>query len=216
MMAFAVIFDMDGVIVDNFAYHEKAWQQFCTIHQLDFGEAFRSGIFGGTNRDHLQTFFQKELSDNEIKKFESEKEAIYRELYQPFIEPVNGLVEFLLELRNANIKIALATSSPPINVEFVLRNTGTAEFFTTILDASDIAIGKPNPEIFLKSADALQTASQNCIVFEDSINGINAAKNAGMKVVALKTTHSAKALPPVDLIIPDFSSIGLKQLEKLI
>ncbi len=212
----AAIFDMDGVIVDNYTYHHRAWKTFCARHGLDFDRAFRSSIFGGTNRDHLEAFFQRPLTAGEVASFETEKESLYRALYGPHIRPVAGLIRFLGELRDASVPVALATSSPPVNVRFVLERTGTASFFREVIDASMVSRGKPDPEIYFKAADALATEPGSCIVFEDSRNGIAAARHAGMKVVALATTHPAHELPPVDLVIPDFMSIGTGDLEILL
>lgn len=213
---FAVIFDMDGVVVDNYQYHREAWMIFCNRYNLDFNRSFRSKVFGGTNRDHLETFFDRHLSDREIEQYEDEKEAIYRSLYRDHIAPVNGLASFLAALKEAGIPMGLATSSPPVNVHFVLNETNTGQYFRTILDASSITRGKPDPEIFLKAARSIGVDPSECIVFEDSVNGIIAARRAGMKVVGLTTTHKAEELPPVDLSIPDFGRISISDLENLL
>jgi beta-phosphoglucomutase family hydrolase len=212
---YAVIFDMDGVIVDNFRYHREAWQIFCSRHRIDFDNAFRSRVFGGTNRDHLETFFEKQLTDADVARYEEEKESIYRDLYRDHIVPVRGLVPFLQKLSLAKIPVALATSSPPVNVRFVLTETRTGDYFKTILDASHVRYGKPHPEIYLKTAGELEIDPSGCIVFEDSVNGIMAAKRAGMKVIALTTTHKACELPAVDGFIPDFEGLEVSYLEKM-
>lgn len=211
----AVIFDMDGVIVDNYTYHHRAWKLFCKTHGLDFEKAFRSRVFGGTNRDHLETFFERSLSASEVSRFEEEKESLYRRLYRPHIKAVDGVLEFLAKIKEAGTPCALATSSPAVNVAFVLSITATTDYFPVILDASHVNRGKPNPEIYLKAAARLQRKPWECVVFEDSVNGIVAAKAAGTKVVALSTTHTAEELPPVDLVIPDFCHTEVSDLEKL-
>jgi len=213
---FAVIFDMDGVVVDNYEYHRDAWTIFSERYNLDFGDAFRSKVFGGTNRDHLEFLFGRKLTGSEVRRYEEEKESIYRDLYRPYISPVEGLVRLLQILTGSGIPVALATSSPGINVRFVLEQTGTGRYFRTILDAASITNGKPDPEIYLKAAGLLETDPSRCIVFEDSVNGIKAAQAAGMKVIALTTTHPSGELPPVDLSIADFEEIGLPDLEKLV
>ena len=214
--SFSVIFDMDGVIVDNYSFHQDAWKIFCDRHGIDFGRAFRSKVFGGTNRDHLETFFERPLSAAEVADYEHEKESIYRSLYRDHIRPVRGLLPFLKALAREGVPMALATSSPPVNVRFVLDATGTSSYFATILDASHVTHGKPDPEIYLKTAEALNAAPDACVVFEDSLNGIEAAAKAGMTVVALTTTHQEKELPRVDLCIRDFTEIGITELKKLL
>ncbi|MCB2219109.1 MAG: HAD family phosphatase [Bacteroidetes bacterium] len=214
-MKFALIFDMDGVVVDNFHFHEKAWKEFCRRHGLGFSEVFRTGIFGGTNRDHLNAFFGRDLTTDEISKYEQEKESIYRELYEPFIQPVKGLIPFLKALHEKNIPVALATSSPRINVDFVMQKTGVSQYIHTRLTAEDIVHGKPHPEIYLKAAAVIGINPDRCVVFEDSFSGIEAANAAGMKVIGLATTHTREELNNVDLVIDDLTQISLLQLEKL-
>jgi beta-phosphoglucomutase family hydrolase len=212
---FAAIFDMDGVIVDNYAFHQEAWKIFCRRHAVDFDEAFRSEVFGGTNRDHLETFFRRPLTAREVADLEQEKEAVYRELYREDIRPLPGLLPFLQQLKQAGVPMALATSSPPVNVGFVLDETGTRSYFDVIMDASHVTHGKPHPEIYLKTAEALGLEPNACLVFEDSVNGINSALRAGMRVIALTTTHAADELPEVDLHVPTFEKIGVVDLENL-
>ena len=212
----AAIFDMDGVIVDNFRFHQQAWSIFCERYGLDFDRAFRSSVFGGTNRDHLQTFFGRELNSAEVAAYEAEKESLYRKLYKDHISPVSGILRFLEELTAREVPLALATSSPAVNVRFVLQNTLTKGYFRQVIDAGGVNKGKPDPEIYLKSAAALGLDPGKCVVFEDSHNGITAAKRAGMRVVALSTTHPEEQLPPVDLVIPDFETVRVRDIEILL
>jgi len=216
MNKFAVIFDMDGVIADNYKFHQAAWMEFCKRHKIDFEKAFRSRVFGGTNKDHFEAFFSMTLSEREIKEYEEEKEAIYRELYKPHVQPVQHLDSFLAKLNNAEIPVALATSAPPVNVDFILEMTGFEQYFQTILNASHVTRGKPDPEIYLQTAKTLNISPSSCIVIEDSENGIEAAKRAGMKVIGVTTTLKEHELPEVDLAIKDFEVIGIDDLVNLL
>lgn len=213
---FAVIFDMDGVIVDNSSFHVLAWNRFLLANGIAFKDDMKKKVFGATNREHLKIFFKRELSDAEVLDFENEKEHIYREIYAPLIKPVKGLIFFLQLLVENNIPIALATSAPKVNIDFVLEKTNTDRFFTKIYDASMVIKGKPDPEIYRKAIDSLGISPANSIVFEDSVNGIQAAKAAGAKVIALTTTHSAIELPLVDIIIKDFEGLTVSTLKKIL
>ncbi|MBN2175571.1 MAG: HAD family phosphatase [Bacteroidales bacterium] len=213
---FAAIFDMDGVIVDNYKYHQQAWKIFCERHQINFESSFKSKIFGSNNKDHLEAFFNRSLTGSEIKKFENEKEEIYRDLYGPVMQPVGGLIPFLVELNQNKVEMALATSSPSINVEFVLTETGTKKYFNTIVDASMVNKGKPDPEIYLMTAGLLTISPDKCIVFEDSLLGIESAKSAGMKVIGIATTHKKEELSNVDLALDNFENLSVNQLANLI
>jgi beta-phosphoglucomutase len=212
---FAVIFDMDGVLVDNASYHVQAWQQFFQFHGIHFQDNMKTKIFGATNREHLELFFDRILSESEVHEFELQKEQIYRNLYSSEIKPVKGLVSFLELLKKNSIPIAMATLAPRVNVDFVLNRTSTTRFFSKIFDASSVSKGKPDPEIYLKTIDSLGMSPQHCIIIEDSFNGILAAKSAGAKVIGITTTHKADELPPVNLIIDDYDQLSLLSLENL-
>jgi len=259
---FAVIFDMDGVIVNNNLYHKKAWKLFCKRHNLNISQKeLNLNIYGKLNSNILMHLFGKKLANKQIFKYAEEKEGIYRNIYKKYIALTKGLANFLKLLDDYGIKCAIATSAPQKNIQLILTKTGIKKYFKTIIDASQVSRGKPHPEIYLKTAkemnfnpskcivfedsisgikkyfktivDAsqvsrgkphpeiyLKTAKEmnfnpsKCIVFEDSISGIKAAKTAGMKVIALSTTHSKKELK-ADLTIRDFTQINIKALDSI-
>lgn len=211
MMEYAFIFDMDGVIVDSNPVHKIALQQFCQEHGYDLSEDdLREKIYGRTNRDWLRNLFG-ELDDHTVRKYAEEKEALFRSLYSD-IKPLNGLISFLDQLDELKIKRAIATSAPRANVDFTLDNTNTRRYFSTILDDSFVSEGKPNPQIYLKSAQAVGFEPARCIVLEDSLSGVAAGKRAGCKVVGLTTTHSPEELAEAHLVIEDFEGISPESL----
>jgi len=202
------IFDMDGVIADNHHYHIDAWREFCKRHGLSFEVgAFTSKYFGKNNTDILQALLGKSLSDIEIDLLGEEKEAIYRELYQPYIKPLDGLIDFMRELRIQGGKIAIASSAPQSNINFVVEKTCIKEYIDVSVNGNMVKFGKPNPDIFLKAAELLHIQPQKCLVFEDSFSGIQAAINAGMQVVAVATTHKKEEHDPALTIISDFREL---------
>jgi HAD superfamily hydrolase (TIGR01509 family) len=206
-MPYAFIFDMDGVLIDSNPTHKIALQQFCEKHGYHLTEQqLREKIYGRTNRDWLLNLFGN-LSDDTIRQYADEKEALFRELYTD-IKPMDGLLSFLEKLDQQRIPRAIATSAPRANVDFTLLHTRTERFFPTILDDSFVSQGKPNPEIYLKSAAALQFDPARCVVFEDSLAGVRAGKAAGCKVVGVTTTHTPEELHETDLTIDNF--VGLE------
>ena len=207
---FAVIFDMDGVIVDNMKYHKKAWGIFLEKHAPDIELEKFSKHFGKVNRDLLQIVFKREISKEEESRFGEEKEAIYREIYVDHIVPTAGLLDFLGSLKNNNIKTAVATAAPRINMDFVFEKTGLRKYFDVLIDATEVTRGKPDPEIYLKAAVRLNCHPKECLVFEDSFPGVQAAQNAGMKVIALATSHHADRLRSAELVIRDFTDIDFE------
>ncbi|MBX2971233.1 MAG: HAD family phosphatase [Cyclobacteriaceae bacterium] len=215
-LPFAVVFDMDGVIVDTNPTHKIAIQQFCARYGFDLSEEeLRTKVYGRTNRDWITNLFVT-LTEEQLEAYGFEKEQLFRELYAPIIEPVKGLVTFLELLKTNNIPRSIATSAPRANVDFILNATGIGHYFDTILDESMVSRGKPDPEIYLKSAKALNLPNAQCIVIEDSLSGVAAAKASGSKVIGITTTHSEEELRETDLTIRNFDDLNIGQLIKLI
>jgi beta-phosphoglucomutase len=205
-MKHAFIFDMDGVLVDSNPTHKIALKQFCKKHGYELSEEqLREKIYGRTNRDWLLNLFG-DLNEETIRQYAYEKESLFRELYDD-IKPVDGLIDFLKKLDDSGIPRAIATSAPRANVDFTLERTNMGAYFPTILDDSFVSKGKPDPEIYLKSAAALGFDPSMCIVFEDSLSGVKAGRLAGCKVVGVTTTHSREELHETDHNIDDFENL---------
>jgi beta-phosphoglucomutase len=207
MQKYAFLFDMDGVIIDSNPVHKIALRQFCEKHghHLDEGQ-LRTKIYGRTNKDWIPVVFG-DLPKEKIEEYGQEKEALFRELYKDAIKPVEGLPDFLRRLKDNGFARAIATSAPRANVDFTLSKTDTDRYFETILDESFVEKGKPDPEIYLKTAKALGFEPGNCIVLEDSLSGVKSGKSAGCKVVAITTTHTPEELAEADLVINNFHGL---------
>lgn len=203
---------MDGVIVDTNPYHKISLKQFCEKYGYQLNEEdLISKIYGRTNNEWIRNIFGP-LPKEKILELGEEKEAMFRALYKDVIKPVSGLDDFLKELEERSIPKAIGTSAPRSNVDFVLEHTHLKKYFTTILDQSDVEHGKPDPEIYLKVADRLGFPPHQCIVFEDSLSGVESAQRAGAKVVGVTTTHSREELAHTDLVIQDFAGLGSLEL----
>jgi HAD superfamily hydrolase (TIGR01509 family) len=215
--SFAVIFDMDGVIVDSNPYHRIALGKFCESHGYHLSDKeMREQIFGRTNKDWLTRLFGRELPVKEFLKLEEEKERIFRELIEPDIVPVSGLLNFLEKLKERDIPRAIATSAPPANVSFTLEKTGSAGFFETIIDGSMVTHSKPHPEIYIKTAKTIGFATDRCLVIEDSLSGIASAREAGCPVIGITTTHSAAELTDTQMTINNFNELKIQRLYQLL
>ncbi|MBV9960899.1 MAG: HAD family phosphatase [Parafilimonas sp.] len=209
----AVIFDLDGTLIDNNAYHIEAWKTFYDKIGKPFSkQEYMQHINGRINRDIFNYVFNTTLSPGQIESYSDEKEALYRQLYKPHIRPVTGLIDFLEELEKEKIPKAIATSGLATNINFMFENVPIRNHFLNIIDASQITQGKPHPEIFLKAALSVNAVPSRCVAFEDSVAGIRSAKSAGMKVVALTTTHIAEDVHEADIIIKDYTEISLAKL----
>lgn len=212
----AVIFDMDGVIVDTNPYHVIALKNFCEKYGFSLSEdEMRNEIFGRTNRVWLKKLFGEETPDIELKKYEEEKEASFRSIYAPHIKLVPGLTGFLDQLERNKIQKAIATSAPKKNVNFVIAKTGISKYFEIVVDSEYVTNSKPHPEIYLKTAAALNLPARNCVVIEDSLSGVEAGKRAGCKVIGITTTHSKNELKETDLTIKNFDSMSMTKLSLL-
>jgi beta-phosphoglucomutase family hydrolase len=210
---FAVIFDMDGVLVDNFRYHLLAWEKFCERHKKSISaDDFLEHVFGGSNADHLSFIFKKQLPEEVIISHSAEKELIYRYLYQDNVQLLPGLRELLVQLKAREIPVAIATSAERANVDFILSQTGTEDYFQAIADASMVSRGKPDPQVFLKAAELLNIAPEKCLVFEDTLKGIDAALKACMKVLGVATTHHKAELTEAHQVITDFTEITADEI----
>ena len=212
----AFIFDMDGVIVDNAEYHYRAWEAFCSQKGFAYERGDSRYWFGNTNREILARITGMELSEDEVQLLGEEKEQIYRDLIAPDLSPVKGLEALLTQMATAGYPVAMATSAPEENVDFVLGRLGLRKFFDPIVDASGVTNGKPSPEIYQKAARLLGRMPSECLVFEDAVAGIQSARSAGMKVVGLITTLEEFELEGTELNIQNFTETDLEQLCSLL
>jgi beta-phosphoglucomutase family hydrolase len=194
----AVIFDFDGVVIDSHEAHERSWFLLAEeLGQTLTRETFVS-TFGQRNESILPFLGWAEEGDRErIQQLGDRKESLYREILRADgIEPLPGVVALLEDLKSNGIPCAIGTSTPRANVECVLDLTGLGGLFRDIAASEDVSRGKPDPEVFLKAAAKLGAAPAECVVIEDAHVGIRAAKAAGMKAVAVTTTHAAESLAP--------------------
>jgi len=190
----AFLFDMDGTIVDNMAYHSASWAQFFqrrgrTIDEADF---FRRTA-GRHGREILRDWLRHDLSDAECDACSAEKEEIYRTLYAPHRRPVAGFDRFIARAQVNGIALAVGTAAPEANVRFTLDGLGLRGHFDAVVGAADVRHGKPAPDVFELAAKRCGALPQDCIVFEDAPLGVEAARRAGMRCVVLTTTLAAEA-----------------------
>lgn len=212
MNSFAFVFDMDGVIVDTNPYHKIALGEFAAKYGYSLSEEeLVKKIYGRTNKEWIPNLFDRALSVEEVSRYGEEKEKLFRDLYEKDIIEVKGLTNFLEEALSLNIKLAIGTSAPRSNVDFVLEKTRIEKYFLVILDESHVSHGKPNPEIYINCAAALKYPPAQCIVFEDSLSGVAAGRAAGCPVVGVATTHSAEELG-TKVVIRDFTEMTAAEL----
>jgi beta-phosphoglucomutase len=211
----ALIFDMDGVLIDNHSFHLAAWVEFCKRYGIQItAEEFHEKMFGGTNRNLMEKVFGRKMQEDELQRKAEEKEKIYRDLHRPSFKPIKGVKEFIAKARSIGYKTAIATAAPRVNLDFTLDLADMHHLFDIRLDDSMVTHGKPDPEIYIKAAGLLEVRPDQCIVFEDSLTGIKSAQSAGMRVIGVSTSLTANELGHTWKVIPDFSEITIDDLEQ--
>lgn len=187
----AFVFDLNGTMVNDMPYHIKAWHE--KIIQLGGTltlDEMKHQCYG-KNDELLERVFPGKYSLEERIKIGNEKEAIYRIEFKPFLKLMDGLDQFLKKADQENIKMAIGSAAIMDNINFVIQNMHIEHYFNAIISANDVKNSKPDPETFLKCAEALSVAPADCLVFEDTPKGVECALNAGMQAVVILGEHEA-------------------------
>ena len=188
--------------------HHRAWQASLKKLGTDWPIEKVMQEIHGVNEEILHRLYGDRFTREERLAISAEKEKAYREIFLPEIKLIAGLETFLNDLYAAKIPMAIGTAAPPENANFLLDNLPIRKYFKAIFHAGDVKKGKPDPEVFLLGAEALQIPPEDCVVFEDSITGAAAAKNAGAAAIIVTTTHQEEEFAEFDHIlgfIKDFS-----------
>jgi beta-phosphoglucomutase family hydrolase len=196
-----IIFDMDGTMVDNMMVHHRAWQRKLAELGLELSIDEVKEQIHGINEEILERIFADRFTPEERRKIAWEKEAAYREIFLPELQLVPGLPAFLEKAKAAGIPMAIGTAAPTENVNFVLDNLQLRPYFTAVFDAKSVTKGKPDPEIFQVAAEAMGLSTADCLIFEDSVTGAEAARRAGAKAVIVTTTHAREEFAQYDHIL---------------
>lgn len=191
----ALIFDMDGTMVDSMPWHARSWVEFTRRHgiQIDLDDLMRRTT-GRNGLECMRELFERDLPDDHAWALIQEKEAIYRELYAPVFSEVQGFRSFAGQAMGLGLKVGVGTAGDRHNIAFVFSHLAMDPAPHAVVGGDEGLPGKPEPAIFLEAARRLETDPAHCIVFEDAPFGIEAARRAGMRAVALCTTHSADEL----------------------
>jgi beta-phosphoglucomutase family hydrolase len=209
------IFDWDGVIIDSHAQHEESWGLLFQEIGRPMPEGFFKATFGMRNQQIIPMCFDFVNADDhaEIACLGNRKEELYREiLRRDGIEPLPGVVALLTELKELEIPTAVGSSTPRLNIETIMAMTGLAPYFQAIVSAEDVTVGKPDPQVFLKAGEKIGCKPERCLVFEDAHVGIEAGKRAGMKVLAVATTHPLESLHQADAAFVDLSGLTVETI----
>ena len=214
IMIKGLLFDLDGVLVDTAKYHYVAWKEIAEELGIDFTEKDNERLKGVSRMDSFNIILEiggKEMSEEEKIHYTTKKNDVYlsyinkleKEELFPEVE------EFLIDARDKGYKIALGSASK--NSSIILERLGITKYFDAIVDGNSVSKTKPDPEVFIKGAEALGLANEECVVFEDAFSGIEAAHNAGMLAIGVGTEEN---LPEADILIDDFIGVRITELLK--
>lgn len=215
----AVLWDMDGTLVDTAELHFQAWKTLADSKGWPFSRDDFYATFGRRNPEIIQQLFGLSFTTQEIAELGEEKENLYRDQARKGISLLPGVRPLLEELQKAGFAQAIASSAPRKNLELILQITGTEAFFQAIVAMEDTQRGKPDPQVFQIAAQRVQVPANRCVVIEDAVAGVQAARAGGMKCIAVTFVghHSEAKLMEAgaDLVVPTLESVKTSTIQQL-
>lgn len=207
--ALAFLFDLDGVVVDSNGLHVDSWKEVARRHGFECADPEHIGKCGLRTLTVIRDLLRWPVSEAEAIRIGLEKEEIYRDwIRADGIRAIPGVVDFLGQAQRLGIPCAVGSSAPRANVDLCLKTLGLDGAFLATVSGEDVARGKPAPDIFRMAAERIEARPENCVVFEDAPAGIAAAHAAGMRVVALGTSHAREELGGADAWAPHFLELA--------
>ncbi|MFH0875672.1 MAG: HAD family phosphatase [archaeon] len=209
----AVIFDMDGVLVDTEKYHEKAYRYVSKTAGAEITGKEIIKLKGVTALEIFKYLLKKHNIRENPKKYALLKDKVYRS-YLKNIKLLPGVLDLLKKLKKNKVKVALASSGSRLNVQFILKKLKIKKYFDAVIDGEQVKRGKPAPDVFLKAAEKLKVNPSEGIVIEDTNTGIIAGKKSGMFVVAVTTTFPKSKLKDADLVVDSLKELKIEIISK--
>ncbi len=216
MHDYGVIFDMDGVLIDSFEPHRRSWQMMAREQGVEMTDEQFATTFGRTSRDIIHHFWGESVLPEQIKQMDDRKEALFRHLLRERVPVMPGAMQLIEDLWGQGFKMGIGSSGPPSNVQLVVESLGLGTRLAGIVTGMDVTRGKPDPQVFLLTAERMQIEPRRCAVVEDAVHGITAARGAGMKAVALTGTAPREAFGQADLVVDSLNELSAARMAKLI
>jgi beta-phosphoglucomutase len=216
MSKLAVIFDVDGVLVDSYQAHFASWSKLYGELGRDYTEAAFAADFGRTSRDILRRTLGGGLTDERIRQLDERKEALYRDLLREQFPAMDGATRLIDSLAGDGFLLAVGSSAPLENIVLSLEKLGRAENFSAIVTGADVTRGKPDPQVFELAAERLRVPPGQCAVIEDAVHGIEAACRAGMASIGLTGTVTRDLLSSADLVVDRLDELSPARIRSLI
>jgi beta-phosphoglucomutase len=210
--SFAAIWDMDGTLVDTAELHFRAWEEACQELGRPFSRAEFAATFGRRNPEIIEYLFGDRFGASESAAIGDRKEELYRAAARQGVTPLPGVVPLLEGLQKSGFRQAIGSSAPRANLDLILGLLGVARFFDAVVSMEDTQRGKPDPQVFLVAAERLATPPARCVVLEDAVAGVQAARAGGMKCIAVRFVghHPEQALRTAgaDLVVASLESVS--------
>ena len=213
--AAGVLWDMDGVIVDTGDYHYRAWTHVLAAAGVVFSQEQFRASFGMNNIGILTMLFGRAPTAAEIEVMDVGKEQYFRELIREDIRPLPGVSTWLASLHEAGVRQAIASSAPPESIDFFVDALDLGAWLDARISGTDMP-GKPAPDVFLTAARAIDMPPERCVVIEDAIPGVQAARRAGMKCIAVTTTNPAERLTAADVVVASLAELAPDTIWRLL
>jgi len=202
-------------VLDTGEFHFPAWSQALSEHGIPFTRELFRTTFGMNNAGILAVLLGQAPAPELLAEISDRKERLFRQAVQGHVRPLPGVLAWLERLRAAGLRQAIASSAPPANIDALVDELGLRTYFDAIVSGSDLP-GKPDPAVFLKAARLIGVPPERCVVVEDAVAGVEGARRAGMKCVAVTTTNPAQALKEADVIVERLDTLPLDTFECLL
>jgi beta-phosphoglucomutase len=210
-----VLWDMDGVLVDTGQAHFQSWVDVLSEYDIPFSREFFRDTFGMNNAGVLSILLGDRLTPELLAEISDRKEYLFREAVRGSVEPMPGVIPWLVRLKEAGFRQGIASSAPVANIDTLVDELGLRARFDALVSGVDLP-GKPEPVLFLKVADMLDVPPERCVVVEDAVAGVEAAKRAGMSCIAVTTTSPASALRAADIVVDRLDDLPKDTFQKLL
>ena len=209
-----VLWDLDGVLVDTGEFHFQAWSGLLPEYGIPFTRELFQATFGMNNAGMLSTLLGQRLTPELLTEISDRKEQRFREAVRGRAQPLPGVLAWLERLKAAGLRQAIASSAPPANIDALVDELDLRAYFGAIVSGFDLP-GKPDPALLLKAARLIDVPPERCIVVEDAVAGVEAARQAGMKCIAVTTTNPAHALKAADVVVERLDALPTDTFQRL-
>jgi tRNA threonylcarbamoyl adenosine modification protein YeaZ len=211
----AVIWDLDGIIIDSAPYHFKAWQRVFSTRGIDFSKKYFRQTFGQRNDAIIRGILGTKVSLGEIEAISSEKEADFRRGIVEKLKPLPGVITLMNSLVREDVRMAIASSAPRENIELISNRIDIARCVQVVISEDDVTKGKPDPQGFLLAASRLGVEPKNCLIIEDAVAGVTAAKWAGMRCLAVTNSNTRDSLREADLVVDSLEEVAIGAIQRI-